>query len=93
MLCNSTELTKYSLSGAQNCATVLFLEVGICSFSIYKVNATQRAKHTKSETCMFSRVCKFSDFSLISDFFTSTPLKIIFEISCLQHSSHGFRTH
>ena len=34
--------------------------------------------------------CKFSDFSLISDFFTSTYLKIIFKISSLDHISHYF---
>ena len=32
--------------------------------------------------------CKFSDFSLISDFFTSTQLKIILEISFVEHISH-----
>ena len=32
----------------------------------------------------------FSDFSLISDFFTLTPLKIIFEMSPLEHVSHDF---
>ena len=31
-----------------------------------------------------------SDFSLISDLFTSTPLKIIFEMSPLVHVLHGF---
>ena len=31
---------------------------------------------------------KFSDFSLISDFFTSTILKIIFEISSEENFSH-----
>ena len=34
--------------------------------------------------------CKFSDFSLISDLFISTPLQNIFEISPLMHFSHDF---
>ena len=29
--------------------------------------------------------CKFSDFNLISAFFTSTPLKTIFEISTFEY--------
>ena len=34
--------------------------------------------------------CEFSDFSLISDFFILTHLKIIFEISHLEHISRDF---
>ena len=34
--------------------------------------------------------CKFSDFSLISDFLTWTPLQIIFEIPSLEHISYDF---
>ena len=30
--------------------------------------------------------CKFSDFNLISDFFTSTPLTTIFEISTFEYT-------
>ena len=35
--------------------------------------------------------CKFSDFSQIPDFFSQTPLRIIFESSSLEHILHTFR--
>ena len=38
----------------------------------------------------FKQGCKFSDFNLISDFFTSTPLKTIFEISTFEYIQHDF---
>ena len=34
--------------------------------------------------------CKFSDFSLIADFCTLTPLKITFEMSFIERVSHDF---
>ena len=34
--------------------------------------------------------CELSDFSLISDFFTSTPLKIIFEILSVEQVTRDF---
>ena len=34
--------------------------------------------------------CKFSDYNLISDFFTLTPLKIVSKISLLERISQGF---
>ena len=34
--------------------------------------------------------CKFSDFSLISDLFTWTPVKITFEISSTEHVLYAF---
>ena len=34
--------------------------------------------------------CKFSNFGLILDFFTSALLKIIFENSSCEHVSHDF---
>ena len=36
--------------------------------------------------------CDVSNFSLISDFFTSTPLQIVFEIASLERVSHDFIT-
>ena len=35
--------------------------------------------------CYTVQGCKFSDFNLISDFFTLTPLKTIFEISTFEY--------
>ena len=35
------------------------------------------------------QVCKFPEFSLISDFLTSSPLKIVFEILTLEYVSHS----
>ena len=68
----------------RKCHAILYFDIDFCVVSILsglgiRIEEFGSAYNQRSQCDIIHR-CKFSDFSRTSDFFTSTTLKIIFDI-------------
>ena len=80
-------LSPYSYERDHGC--VYFFKCNIMLNMFFQNRLTQLLQAIVSPM-IFDQGCKFSDYNLISDFFTSTPSKIVFEMSSLERMSQGF---